>query len=257
MRPKTLFFLTAISVIVLLFTGCSPSTVAPTQAVVNPVTPTVLVDQCAPETITTEVAKLDELITEFEDVLGLAGVTPQQQLAPVILRMQDVRRNIEKLELPACADVLRASAVTYVNQVVSYLTIFMGGTVNADELNKEIAASDSLKVAFETERARLLGIAYVPEPTRTPQPTAVVVVVTNPTDADVPIYEFPRTNSNVLGSIQPGGQAMAVARTADNTWLLIAVSQEQFACVEASKVSVQGSIDLLETFQEVQVTPTP
>ena len=253
MRPKLILSLTLVTILLLLFSGCTP-TPAPTLAAVT-ATPLTAQDRCSAENLPGEIAKLDELTAEFEDVLGLAGVTPQEQLAPVILRLQDVRRSTEKLDLPECAATLKTYTADYMNQVVSYLTLFMGGTNAADVINNELAKSDGLKTAYETERARLLNVAYEPQPTRTPLPTTVVVTVTNPGAAEVPLYDLPRDTATVVGSMQAGGQATAIARTADNAWLLIPVSEEQYVCVQTALVSVTGAIDQLPVFEETVQSP--
>lgn len=254
MRPKLLLSLTLVTILLLVFSGCASKTPAPTLAG-STATPLPDQDRCSAANLPGEIARLDELTTEFEDVLALAGVTPQEQLAPVILRLQDVRRGTEKLDLPECAAALKTSTIDYMNQVVAYLTLFMGGTNAADVINNELAKSDGLKTAYETERARLLNVAYEPQPTRTPLPTTVVVTVSNTGAADVPLYDLPRDTSNVVGSMQPGGQATAIARTADNAWLLIPVSEEQYVCVQTALISVTGAVDQLPVFEETVQSP--
>lgn len=253
MRPKLFLSLTLVTILLLLFSGCTP-TPAPTLAAFTQ-TPPAAQDRCSAENLPAEIAKLDGLTDEFADVLELAGVTPQEQLAPVILRLQDVRRSTEKLDLPECAATLKTGTVDYMNQVVSYLTLFMGGTNAADVINNELAKSDGLKIAYETERARLLNVAYEPQPTRTPLPTTVVVTVSNAGATDVPLYDLPRDTATVVGSMQPGGQANAIARTADNAWLLIPVSEEQYVCVQTALVTVSGAVDQLPVFEETVQSP--
>ena len=253
MRPKLFLSLTLVTILLLVFSGCTP-TPAPTLAAFTQ-TPPPAQDRCSAQNLPGEIAKLDELTGKFADVLELAGVTPQEQLAPVILRLQDVRRSAEKLDLPECAATLKTGTVDYMNQVVSYLTLFMGGTNAADVINNELAKSDGLKTAYETERARLLNVAYEPQPTRTPLPTTVVVTVSNSGTTEVPLYDLPRDTATVVGSMQPGGQANAIARTADNAWLLIPVSEEQYVCVQTALVSVTGSVDQLPVFEETVQSP--
>ena len=55
--------------------------------------------------------------------------------------------------------------------------------------------------------------------------------------------------------MQPGGQANAIARTADNVWLLIPISEEQYVCVQTALVSVTGSVDQLPVFEETVQSP--
>ncbi len=254
MRPKILISLTLVTILLLVFSGCASKTPAPTLAAFTQ-TPPAAQDRCSAENLPAEIAKLDDKTAEFADVLELAGVTPQEQLAPVILRLQDIRRGTEKLDLPECATTLKTNTVDYMNQVVSYLTLFMSGTNAADVINEELAKSDGLKTTYETERARLLNVAYEPQPTRTPLPTTVVVTISNAGATDVPLYDLPRDTATVVGSMQPGGQATAIARTADNAWLLIPVSEEQYVCVQTALVSVTGAVDQLPVFEETVESP--
>lgn len=253
MRPKLFLSLTLVTILLLVFSGCTPTPASTLAAFTQ--TPPPAQDRCSAENLPGEIAKLDELTGEFAEVLELAGVTPQEQLAPVILRLQDIRRSAEKLNLPECTATLKTGTVDYMNQVISYLTLFMGGTNAADVINNELAKSDGLKTAYETERARLLNVAYEPQPTRTPLPTTVVVTVSNTGATEIPLYDLPRDTATVVGSMQPGGQANAIARTADNAWLLIPVSEEQYVCVQTALVTVTGAVDQLPVFEETVQSP--
>ncbi len=253
MRKNILYPLTFLVILVVIFTGCSetpPATALPVGPTATPTTTVTIDARCSADGLPLEIAKLDSLTTDFEDVFTLAGVTPQQQLAPVVLRLQDIRREVNKLDLPECLTSLRTQTVEYMDQVVSYLTLFMGGADQVTEVNPEIAKAEGLKNVYEAERAKLLGEDFEPQPTRTPIPTPIVVSITNSGTENIPLYELPREDSQVVGSMSPGAQATAIARTADGAWLLIPINEEQFVCVKTSLVTLQGSIEQLQIFEE-------
>lgn len=253
MRQKILYPLTFLVILVVMFTGCSetpPATALPAGPTATPQAAGTIDARCSAEGLPLEIARLDALTTDFEDVFVLAGVTPQQQLAPVVLRLQDIRREVNKLDVPDCLTTLRTQTAEYMDQVVAYLALFMGGADQVAEVNPEIAKAEGLKNVYEAERAKLLGLDFSPQPTRTPIPTPVAVNITNSGTENIPLYELPRDDSTVVGSMSPGAQAVAIARTADGAWLLIPVSEEQFVCVKTSQVTLQGSIEQLQIFEE-------
>lgn len=249
MRSKILFLFSFLTVFMLLFTGCTASPQASTT-VTPTLQPSAVVgeDQCTSEALSSLLADVDAQVQEFEDVLSLAMMSKQDSLITLVLRLQDVRRNVERLEMPACAATLQTDLVNYMNERISYLTNAIKSSAIAEE---DIQKGDDLQNVYLQERARLSGEAFNPIPTSTPQPTQVVVLATNSSGADLPIYALPAFDATVLGTLSAGGQVQVIAHTSDYAWLVIVISQTQGGFIEASKVTVQGAIDQLPNYEDI------
>jgi hypothetical protein len=276
MRQKFIYMIAVLVLLGSTLAACTPVTT--TTAVPGgsaTVVTTVSGDPCSPANIAVTTKSIQELMKEFDDVNFVASLTPQTQIYEPVLLMQDVRRKVEALSLPLCAEALRSAATNYMNAVITYLAHFMGGA-GRDQINAEILASQNLRVVYESEYARLIGATYVPPPTFTPAPilptvtgtiegaigtpgAAADVSITNQTDVTVNLRQFPRTDAPVVGYLQPAVTAKVIARTEAGDWLLIewAEAPNGQACVLAELVTVSGAIDALPVFQEVKFTETP
>lgn len=125
-------------------------------------------DPCAAQNILEEVKKVYDLMHKFDDYTFVANLTPQEQLAAPIMKMQDVRYELEQLETAACVQPLKQHAINYMNGVIIYLAHFMGG-MDRQQVNMEIRAADELRNAYDTELARLTGSDLM-QSTSTPLP---------------------------------------------------------------------------------------
>jgi hypothetical protein len=123
---------------------------------------------CAPQNILTEVKKVYDRMHKFDDISFVANLTPQDQLAVPVLKMQDVRYELEYIEMADCVTPLKQSAINYMNGVIIYLAHFMGG-VDRQQVNLEITTADQLRNIYDAELARLTGADLI-QPTFTPIP---------------------------------------------------------------------------------------
>ncbi len=249
MRSKFLPLFSLLILIVMLIAGCTTSPEATVATVPTSQTSTAAVgDPCSLDSISSLIDEMDIQAKEFEDVLSLAMVSKQDSLTTLVLRLQDVRRNVERLEVPTCAATLQTNLVSYMDQRITYLTTAIQTSAISEE---DIQKGDELRNVYLQERSRLLGEAFEPVSTSTPQPTQVVVLATNSSGADLPIYAMPTLDSTVLGTLSVGGQVQVIAHTADYAWLVIVISQTQGGFVEASKVTVQGALDQLPNYEDI------
>lgn len=224
---------------------------APTQVVIqaSPVPPATATlapsstpDLCAPNNIRKEIKKVYDLMQKFDDTVFVASLTSQQQLPPIILTLQDVRRQTEALDVAVCVSTLRLAAVNYQNAAIQYLAHFMGGSPR-DQINSEMANSQNLRKIYDIEISRLLGVPYVPPATATPvatalptrptdQPTPTVVIATpggSPNDIYVTntgvipanLRDIPSVSGNKIGELPVGARAKVLFRTPIGDWLLV------------------------------------
>ena len=199
-------------------------------------------DMCAPNNIKKEIKKVYDLMQKFDDTVFVASLTSQQQLPPIILTLQDVRRQTEALDVAVCVGTLRLAAVNYQKATILYLAHFMGGSPR-DQINSEMGDSQNLRKIYDIEISRLLGIPYVPPPTATPAPTALptqptgqptpTVVFPTPGGSPTDIYvtntgvipanlrDIPSVSGNKIGELPVGSRAKVLFRTPIGDWLLV------------------------------------
>jgi hypothetical protein len=123
---------------------------------------------CAPQNILVEVRKVYDRMHKFDDISFVANLTPQDQLADPVLKMQDVRYELEYVDVAECVAPLKQSAINYMNSVIIYLAHFMGG-IDRQQVNLEITTSDQLRNTYDAELARLTGADLI-QATFTPIP---------------------------------------------------------------------------------------
>jgi hypothetical protein len=248
-RYRGIFLCSSLLLIYSLLLGACAS--APTQVAIqaSPVpsatasmAPSSTPDLCAPNNIKKEIKKVYDLMQKFDDTVFVASLTTQQQLPPILLTLQDVRRQTEALDVAVCVGTLRLAAVNYQNATILYLAHFMGGSPR-DQINSEMADSQNLRKIYDIEISRLLGVPYVPSPTATPaatvtptqptgQPTPTVVIatpggsasdiyVTNTGVIPANLRDIPSVSGNKIGEIPVGARAKVLFRTPIGDWLLV------------------------------------
>ncbi len=193
-------------------------------------------DLCAPQNVPGEVAKINSLMREFDDISKVAGNLPQSNLYTAVTDLQRVRRAAEDQQVPACLGNLKKYQLAHMNAVINTLVAFMGGAP-AESLNQGIAASRQLHDQYSVEMARLLGVTIVVPPTFTPgaaepgvastvvaQATLPALpIVTNPGPNTINIRTQPSLDAPTLGVLGIGLTANAAGKTGDDQWILIEV----------------------------------
>jgi hypothetical protein len=232
-------------IVSLLLGACAsaPTQVAAPIIPTSPLPPASLLpsatpDMCAANNIRKEVKKVYDLMQKFDDTVFVASLTPQQQLPPIVLQLQDVRRQTDNLDIAVCVGTLRLAAVNYQNAAIIYLAHFMGGSPK-DQINSEMTDSQNLRKVYDIELSRLLGVPYVPPATSTPQaaaPTAqltATVLAVTPGGAPGDMYvqnngsipanlrDMPSTDGKKIGELQVGERARVLARTPIGDWVLV------------------------------------
>ena len=153
MKLRVLFF---IIIVTLLISACGAATPSPTPKPTE--TPTATPDPCSVESISLYVQQANELMREYDDTTYVANLTLQTQLGDMILKLQDVRRRTEDLELPECLSQLKENEIGYMNSVIQYLAAFMAGG-DRTQVTDMIKNTQNLRVSYDTEKQRLLNFS--------------------------------------------------------------------------------------------------
>ena len=278
-RSKYLYLLFLSLLILVLLSACTPQAteMTPTSEQLPPIsTSTIIIainstpDQCAPNNIVDQVRKIHNVMRKFDDFVFVANLTPQTQLSPIIIDLQAARRETEDLDIPVCLTTLQLAALNYQNTVIDYLAQFMGGGIK-EQINSQIASSQSLRISYEAELARLIGATYVPPSTATPSPTSSTpgvlltgtpaagpsgALIKNPGPTAVNLRNAPSFDAGKLGDLAVGETAKALARNQAMDWILIedANIPGGMAWVYAKLVEINIPINLLPL---VVPAPTP
>ena len=275
MHRKSLVIMGVIIAIILSSSACVP--------IITQTSPTATLNPCSPANISSGIQHISDLMREFDDVTFVASMAPKEQLSYLILNLQDIRRRTDSNNTPTCIAKLNSAAVNYMNEVILFLAHYMG-SIDATQVNTERINSQSLRVTYEEEYARLTGTTYTsltPIPTipvaeiqatDTPSPTqtviennespteteAIEVIVTNLGPSSINLHDSPDLAARVVGFLNPQENAKAIARTNIGDWILIAYSKAQGGggWVYTKLVQTDRSIELLPIAGKT-ATPQP
>ena len=230
-----------------------------TDTPIPTVTPTP--NPCSPENVLLDIDDIQSMIFEFQDIAYIANFTSQVQLIDPILKLQEVRRETQQLDLPTCESSLQNAIIDYMNAVIDYLAIFMAGGDTAS-VQSGISNSDLLWqiVLFEYNKlGKAIGIEAESLP-ELGQPILSIeekssIQVTNGTDQSVNVRENPNLDAPIAAKLEPGFTAEGISRTETSDWIQITL-EDITGWVSADVVSLNVPIDEIPIFgEENEETP--
>ncbi len=221
------------------FVTPQPALVIPTHAPDIP-TQTKVVDLCASvETKKPEIEKIAAIMAEFDDTSYLVQSIPNtDDLVPVILELQRVRREAINNKPPSCLKPLKDSGVDFMSGVIiTSISMLSSGKArtNAEkeqyiaEVEDRLKRTRSLREAFDKELATQLGMKYItatPAPTLTPTvvpPTSTVAPITATTDQDIYVVQGPGLAYPAVGTFLKGQITNVIGRDQTGEWIQIEV----------------------------------
>jgi hypothetical protein len=247
-------FVLLTTVVAVLLTACGTKVNVPPTATATP-------DPCAAENIINEVKKVNDLQRQFDDASQLASVTPFAQLTGVIPAMQDVRRQAQDQNVPACLVTLKSYQIQQMNAVINTFLAFLAGgsqKPNTQLLSQGIAQARELHGLYNQELARLIGATYVPPttitpggPTDTPGPTSAdktllpsntpaAILVSSSGSGPVNIRSKPSLDASTLAWMDAGKSMSAVGETSDGNWIEVSDPYGNIGWVLFADVTVSG-----------------
>ncbi len=254
---KTMIILVSSSVLISacsVFAGLQPDP-TPLPPTPSPM-PTATPDPCAPENLLAEVEKVQVIVNAFQDVAYVANFTPQTELIVPILELQKARRDLQQLEVPVCEEDIKNSALNYMNATINYLAFFMGGE-SQENVDAGIQNSQVLWQVVLGEFSKLLGSAGLIEEdlpdigSTVPSATDSGVFITNDGSQGVNIREQPDLAGEIITSLEPGMQAIGIARDEAADWVQINLDGI-IGWVFAETISSNEPVEDLPVFQPAQ-----
>ena len=225
---KTIIF---ISIVTIFISSCSVIEnfipVDPTPIPTTPM-PTATPDPCAAENLLDEVAKVQDLVNEFQDIWIVANVTLNTMMVFPIMEMQAVRRDLQKLDVPACEEAIKTASLNYMNSTINSLVLFMA---NPDPTDENLIASQQdsqvlWQLVLEEFNNILTSTGLVSEELpdigiTPPQTTDSGVIVGNESTQGVNVRSQPDINADIISQLEPGMQAIGLSRNEPGDWLLV------------------------------------
>jgi len=234
------------------FTPADPTPIPPTPTPM----PTALPDPCASENLLEEVEKVQDLVNAFQDVAYVANFTPQTELILPIMEMQAVRRDLQKLDVPACEEAIKTASLNYMNSTINYLSFFMGGETK-ENVDAGIQNSQVLWQVVLGEFNKLLtsaGLVSEELPdigNAMPQTTDSNFLVGNDGTQRVNVRSQPNLNAAVISQFEPGMQAIGLARNEPGDWLQINLNGV-IGWVNTEMVTTSEAVEELPVSDSVQ-----
>ena len=224
--------LLTLGIFILFITSCSvlsPAESKPTP--VPPPTTTSTPDPCSKDNILAEAEKIQMSVNEFREVADLANSTDFNFLFIPVLRLQEIRYEAIKVEVPSCLDAFKISSINYTASVINYLMVFMNvQDPESEDLNNAIQNSQTQWQVLLNEFNKVLAIAGVepqvsPETSNmAPTPTGNAATVTNEGTQAVNVRATPDLNAEVVASMDKGTQAEVIGRNGASDWLQVKVN---------------------------------
>lgn len=255
---KKIFFILVLLIPVLsacslLFTPEPTATpVPPTQTPTSVSTP----DPCDGENIVSEVEEIQYLINDFREILTMAPATDVSLLHNHVFRMQDIRRQIIRTEVPQCLEDLRSLSIDYASSAIYWFVVFIN--IQDPESEVVLAAENTSNTIWQqvvSEFDRVLSEAGV-ERVVPPDVGGVIpsgetgVFVSNDGTLSVNVRERPDTDADIVASLEAGMQAAALSRTEDAEWIQIDLDGV-LGWVSAETVLISESVEDLPVLEEI------
>ena len=232
--------------------GSEPTPVPPTPTAAPTATP----DPCASENLLDEVEELQNVINKFQDVAYVANVTPFNQLVFPVLDLQEIRRELQHLEVPECQMIIKESALSYMNSTINYFVLFMAEE-DQETVNSGIQNSQVLWQVLLGEFSNLLGSAGLIEEevpdisSAVPSATDSGIFITNDGFNGINVRALPDLEGEILTSLEPGMQAIGIARNEAGDWVQINLDGV-IGWVFAETVTATEPIEDLPVFEAVE-----
>ncbi len=240
-------------VAVLLLAACAAPTPAPPSASPQPPTSTSLppastatADLCSPQLLPVELNKITVLTAQFDDITYMAQSTPTEQLAAVILKLQEIRFDAQQQSAPICLQTLKQRQLDFMGAVTETMINFMGGETGPS-IQDKIDASRLVRQDYDAELANLTGVEYAtptPQPTMPARPTSTAAPVTATTTQDLYVLLGPGLNYPAAGTFLISQQTNVTGRTAANDWVQLEIPGKpgEFGWVPLQMVKLSGAL---------------
>jgi len=250
MKYKIPFF-SLILFIHILFSACSSQVYSTSHGGYA----TVTVDPCSSMQLPLLAEPITDLLISFDDTSFVASYTPQEQKAGLIMQLQDLRRQLTKIEVPYCLADLKKFTQDYMNSVIVELTYSMGG-VDSDQIDEEVRSSQMIRNILNRECRNVLGVTYEPPNATIPDTGSLIataqmtpsvdatIVVKNESYERVNIRSLPNLNAPIIGGMLPGEILIGFGKDETSEWVMVEFN-EKIGWVNASVVSLNYSLNIL------------
>jgi hypothetical protein len=238
--------------------GVDETPLAPTATMMPTATP----DPCAPENLEDALQPLIDLINTYRDTALVASITQQVMMPIPLLELQENRRTVQNFDVPECQEQLKAAALEYM--VASFNVFGAFATYDQTVPEEKIEIENALNSLEETLWQNVLfqvnilmvdaGLREELEvlPSISPEGNNFLgISISNDTNAGINVRGLPDLNADIIASLEPGMQAIGLARTEAGDWVQVNLDGV-IGWVFAETISSDEPLDSLPVFEPVQ-----
>jgi hypothetical protein len=220
------YSLVVIGIILLSLSSCSGLLSTQEMPVYTPLPPTMTPDPCGPASIYDDVEMIRGLLGEFQEVAYVSSNTPRESLITPIIRLEEIRHELNSLILPYCMQDLKSEYFNYTASLLRYYTNLMNKNTadNAEiDLNNSEAHWKTVQTEFE-ELATIAGLEFQPLANADSvllNDAGSKAIAVNEGNNSINIRELPDLNAKVVSTLEPGVQAIVIGRTETGDWIRV------------------------------------
>lgn len=224
MKRTTVVFV----VFIFFMASCTEFLPTPEPPVYTPLPPTMTPDPCGPESISDEIEMIRGLLNEFHEMAYIATNTPRESLISPIIRLDEIRHDLNSLAVPDCIQDLKTDYTNYTASLLRYFTDLMNKST-ANQAEMDLQNSETLWKIVETEfegvitKARLEFQPLASAESVLLSEVGFKAVAINEGDRTINVREQPDLGARIVSLLEPGVQAIVVGRTESGEWIRVNV----------------------------------
>jgi len=188
--------------------------------------PTATPDPCGGDLIMEGFDEIQSAVNNFQDLVYISNFTPQSQMISLILKLQEVRHELQNSGVKDCHEASRDASILYMNSVIEYLSRFMSGET-PDNFYTDIYNSQVMWTSV-MEEMNVVKIQAGQEPNVVPDISSLLpqgldeaVFVINDGTKSVNVRANPNIDADIIGSLEPNLQAVGLGKSEAGDWIQI------------------------------------
>ena len=215
-----------ICLVILVASSCEAFYPIEITPVVTPLPPTMTPDPCGPESLSDKMMIINQSLTEFQEVVFIADNSRVQDLISPLMKLEEIRIRLSTLSTPSCLAKFKQSYLDYTAVVIRYLSSRMNDSKSDDyEIDQQNSQTLWQVVELEYEKAildaRLDFQTLTSSDSAFAQAAEIGVMARNDGTRSVNVRAQADLDASIVGSLEPGMQALVIARNEAGDWVRI------------------------------------
>ena len=183
-------------------------------------------DPCAADLIMEGFDTIQSAVSNFQDLVYISHFTPKSQMISLVLKLQEIRHELQDSEIPDCHEASRNASILYMNSVIQYLSRFMSGETPdnfyTDIYNSQVMWTSVLEEMNAVKIQAGLEPDEVPDiSSLLPQGLDETVFVINNGTSSVNVRAQPYIEADIIASLESNTQAIGLGKSAAGDWIQV------------------------------------